>query len=207
MKRCIVIGSMPVELDLKSFITPEDYIYCADGGYLQAEKQGVTPHVIIGDFDSSPFPENCTAEIVKLPVIKDDTDTYYIARRIVKEKFTHALFFGVTGGRFDHTFANIQMLKYLAVEGIKATIYDKHTTFTAVRNGEVVLETQKNCYFSVFSMDEKCIGVCEKGGKYEIEDATVTNDFPIGVSNEFNDAPVTVSVKEGTLLIIVSRKD
>ena len=207
MKRCIVIGSMPVELDLKSFITPDDLIYCADGGYLQASKQGIIPHIIVGDFDSSPFPQNCTAEIVKLPVVKDDTDTYRIARMIVEQKFTHALFFGVTGGRFDHTFANLQMLKYLVSEGVQPIIYDKDTTFTAVKSGKVVVEPQQNCYFSVFSMDEVCTGVCERGGKYELDDATITNDFPIGVSNEFRDKPVEISVEKGTLLIIVSRKD
>jgi hypothetical protein len=30
MKRCIVIGSMPVEFDLKSIIEQDDYIICAD---------------------------------------------------------------------------------------------------------------------------------------------------------------------------------
>ena len=116
MKRCIVIGSMPVEIDLNRIINDDDFVFCADGGYLQAQKQGVVPHVIVGDFDSSPQPQDTTAVIEKLPVEKDDTDTYHIARQIVCDGFTHAVFCGVTGGRLDHTFANIQMLKFLALE-------------------------------------------------------------------------------------------
>lgn len=207
MKRCIVIGSMPVEIDLKDVITPDDFIYCADGGYLQAQKQGINPDIIVGDFDSSPQPENCTAKVIKLPVIKDDTDTYYIAREVIKEGFTHAVFCGVTGGRFDHTFANIQMLKFLAANGIKAEIVDKDTTLKAIKDGEIILQPKNDCYFSVFAMDEKCTGVSESGGFYEISDVELTNDFPIGVSNNFMGKPVKISVKKGTLLIVISRKD
>ena len=59
----------------------------------------------------------------------------------------------------------------------------------------------------MFSLDEKCTGVSEKGGKYELSDVELTNDFPIGVSNEFTGNPVTISVKNGSLLIITTKKD
>ena len=207
MKRCIVIGSMPVETELKSIVLSDDVIYCADGGYIEAQKQGITPHIIVGDFDSSPQPYDLSAEIVKLPVVKDDTDTYYIARQIVKSGFTSAVFLGVTGGRPDHTFANIQMLKFLAENGVEAKIVDKNSTYTVIKNSEITLPPQENCYFSVFSLDEKSNGVSEYGGKYELSDVELTNDFPIGVSNEFMGKPVTISVEEGSLLIITTKKD
>ncbi|MBE6886940.1 MAG: thiamine diphosphokinase [Ruminococcaceae bacterium] len=207
MKRCIVIGSMPVDVDLKRFITPKDYVFCADGGYLQALKQGIEPDVIVGDFDSSPHPHNIAAKIEELPVIKDDTDTYHIARQIIKDGFSEALFFGVTGGRPDHTFANIQMLKFLAQNRVNAQIIDKNSTYTVITDGQAELPATENCYFSVFALDEKCTGVTETGGFYEISDAEITNDFPIGVSNEFIGKPVTISVKKGSLLIITTGKD
>ncbi|MBP1550751.1 MAG: thiamine diphosphokinase [Oscillospiraceae bacterium] len=207
MKRCIVIGSMPVNFDLKSIVTPDDFIFCADGGYLQAQKQGIEADVIVGDFDSAPQPQNCTAKIEKLPVIKDDTDTYHIARQVIKDGFTHAVFCGVTGGRPDHTFANIQMLKFLAQNGVNAQIMDKNSCYTVIKDGKIELPAKDNCYFSVFSLDEKCTGVSETGGFYEIENAELTNDYPIGVSNEFIGKPVTISVKKGSLLIITTGKD
>lgn len=207
MKRCIVIGSMPVEINLKDIIKAEDFIFCADGGYLQAEKQGVVPHIIVGDFDSAPQPQNTSAQIVKLPVVKDDTDSYFIAKEIIKKGFDTALFFGMTGGRADHTFANIQMLKFLAENGVKASLKDKNSSYTVVKNSTITLENTENCYFSVFSLDETACGVTEKGGKYEIENATLSNSFPIGVSNEFIGSNVEISVEKGSLLIITARKD
>lgn len=207
MKKCIVIGSMPVEIDLKELISEEDFVFCADGGYLEAKKQGIEPDFIVGDFDSSPQPENCTAEIIKLPVIKDDTDTYHIARMIVEDNFTHAVFCGVTGGRPDHTFANIQMLKFLSKRGVSAQIVDKNSIYTVITNSKAEFSSKDKCYFSVFSLDEKCTGVTETGGFYEVNNADLTNDYPIGVSNEFIGNPVTVSVKQGSLLIIITGKD
>ena len=207
MKRCIVIGSMPVDFDLKSIIKADDFIFCADGGYVHAEKQGVVPNVIVGDFDSSVQPKQTSAQVVKLPVVKDDTDTYHIARQIVKEGYTHAIFCGVTGGRLDHTIANIQMLKFLEQNGVDATIVDKDTTIKVIINRKTVLQPQNDRYFSVFSLDEECVGVSEEGGKYSVCNAVLTNSFPIGVSNEFCGIPVEISVKKGSLLIITTKKD
>ena len=207
MKRCIVIGSMPVEFDLNDIITAQDYIICADRGYLHAKKQNVQPRLIVGDFDSAPPPSDTSAEVVTLPTEKDDTDSYYIARQIVKDGYTHAVFCGVTGGRPDHTFANIQMLKFMAKNGVDTVIVDKDSTYTVLVDGTTVLYPKENCYFSIFSLDEKCIGVSEKGGKYELSDVELTNDFPIGVSNEFEGKPVEITVKKGALLIITTKKD
>lgn len=207
MKRCIVIGSRPVDVQLKDIIEEDDFVFCADGGYIQAEKQGIKPDIIVGDFDSSVQPKESTAKIIKLPCEKDDTDSYYIARMIVERGYTHSVFFGVTGGRFDHTIANIQMLKFLENNGVDATIIDKNTSICVIKNRKKILKKCSNSYFSVFSLDEKSIGVSEKGGKYYIENVELTNDYPIGVSNEFAEEQVEISVKKGTLLIVVAKKD
>ena len=207
MKRCIVIGSMPVDFDLKSIMQHDDFVFCADGGYVHALKQGITPDIIVGDFDSSVQPTEISSKVVKLPCEKDDTDTYYIARQVIAEGYTHAVFCGVTGGRLDHTFANIQMLKFLEQNGVDASIVDRDTTINVITNRSIILPPQNDRYFSVFSLDEKCMGVSEKGGKYQLFGVEISNDFPIGVSNEFKGEAVEISVKEGTLLIITTKKD
>jgi thiamine pyrophosphokinase len=40
------------------------------------------------------------------------------------------------------------------------------------------------------------------GLKYPLSDAVLTCDMPLGVSNEFTGAPASVSVREGTLLVL-----
>jgi len=39
--------------------------------------------------------------------------------------------------------------------------------------------------------------------KYPLENAVLTNEFPIGIDNEFIGQPASISVKQGTLLVIV----
>jgi thiamine pyrophosphokinase len=53
----------------------------------------------------------------------------------------------------------------------------------------------------VFSAGERAEGVTLKGLKYPLEDATLTCDYPLGVSNEFAGGPAEVTVRDGTLLI------
>ncbi len=60
-------------------------------------------------------------------------------------------------------------------------------------------------YLSVFSLSDVSRGVSLRGLLYSMEDGTLSNDFPLGVSNEFIiDEEAEVSVKEGTLLISVN---
>ena len=68
------LAALPVE------IKKDDFIICADVGLKIAERFGVRPSVVIGDFDSYPNGRLYNGEKVVLPVEKDDTDTHYAVR-------------------------------------------------------------------------------------------------------------------------------
>ena len=77
-KRCVVIGSVEPDIDIKKYISTGDFVICADRGWIHAKNQGIDPDMIVGDFDSSPRPGTADADVVVLPVVKDDTDTLYL---------------------------------------------------------------------------------------------------------------------------------
>jgi thiamine pyrophosphokinase len=54
-------------------------------------------------------------------------------------------------------------------------------------------------------LQKDMIFVCIRGAKYELHDAELTSDFPLGVSNEWAAPEAEISLREGTLLIVSSR--
>ena len=61
-------------------------------------------------------------------------------------------------------------------------------------------------YVSVIAHSERAEGVWLKGLKYELQDAVLTNSYPLGVSNELIGKEASISVKNGTLLIVFPMK-
>lgn len=208
MKRCVIFGSVDIDFPVEKMIRDSDVIFCADRGWENAVKHGIKPDFIVGDFDSSEKPDGTDADITVLPTEKDDTDTYHIAKTVIENGFTDVLMVGLLGGkRIEHTFANIQTMLYFAKNRVNATAADKYSSITVIQNGRINLPPMENKFFSVFSLGEKANGISIKGAKYTVEDADISNDYPIGVSNEFCGCPVEISVKDGALLIVITEKD
>jgi thiamine pyrophosphokinase len=72
----------------------------------------------------------------------------------------------------------------------------------AIKNEKITLSGERGKTFSVFSFGEVATGVSIRGAKYEAEDATLTPDFPLGVSNSFTDSECEIEVKSGILLVM-----
>lgn len=64
----------------KSELSDDDFVICADGGYIYAQRFGIKPQLIVGDFDSSTMPDTDVPTIA-LPTEKDDTDTIYAIKQ------------------------------------------------------------------------------------------------------------------------------
>lgn len=176
-----------------------DHILCADAGYALARKINVSPDMVIGDFDTLPAPEG--ENVLRFPVMKDDTDAMLCARYGLEMGMRDFLIVGGLGGRLDHTLANLQTLIYLAERGAKAEICDGKMSVRALHNARTRIPRTAG-KLSVFALSGKCEGVCICGAKYEVENATLTPDFPIGMGNDFAAPYAEISVKEGTLLVL-----
>lgn len=114
----------------------------------------------------------------------------------------------MTGGRLDHTIANIQTLVYANRHGAKAEIVDKNCQILTVGSGQTVtVPYQRNYTLSVFSHSDLSTGVNIRGAKYELENATLESDFPLGVSNGFlENTSAEISVSTG-MLVVISNKE
>ena len=181
-----------------------DRILCADGGWKFAREASVKPECVIGDFDSSEEPEGEAIE--RHPVMKDDTDTMLCVKRALKGGELDFLIVGGFGGRLDHTLANIQTMQYLAERGARAVMDDGITRAETLKEGKTRVSRKKG-KLSVFSLTDKCEGVTIRGAKYELENGTLTNAFPLGVSNEYAESEAQIEVRKGCLLIIQESRE
>lgn len=200
MKRCVIIGGGEIADTqlLNQHIFNDDFVICCDGGYLHAQKAGIAPSLIVGDFDSADIPQT-DVETIVLPCEKDDTDSFFAAKEGLKRGFDTFLLFGVTGGRLDHTFAAVSILEYLQKSGAGGQIIDKNTR---IRVCNSTLTVANGCkYFSVFAIG-KAEGVCIRGAKYNLENAEICSHYQYGVSNEVAGDFATVSVGQGTVIIM-----
>ena len=184
----------------------DDFIIAADGGWLACRKTGITPDLLLGDFDSlSTQPD--FPNILRVPVEKDDTDTMLAVKTGLERGETEFHIYGGMGGRTDHTIANLQGLLYLADHGAQGWLYGDRERFTAIRDGSITLPAREKGIVSVFCMGADSQGVTIEGGQYTVHDAVLTSSFPLGVSNHYVGNPVRVTVTQGSLLIALIEKE
>ena len=201
-KICYIIGAGDIYTKGRFKADDDDYIICADGGYAHRTLLGREPDLVVGDFDSyGAIPE--TQEKVVAPREKDETDMLLAVNEGLKRGYKEFAIFGALGGsRFEHSVANIQLLSYICNQGCRGTLIHKGKLFTAFKNSGITLSEDNVGYISVFSLRDESSGVNIKNLKYEVENYTLTSDMPIGISNEFIGKKASISVEDGTLLVI-----
>lgn len=177
-----------------------DFVIAADGGLRACRGLGIEPDLAAGDFDSLGFvPEGLP--VMRVPVAKDDTDMQLCARLALERGYGKLYLCGGTGGRLDHTLANLQTLIWAARHGAAAYLLDGDFVYTALTGGELEISGPEDGIFSVFCFGAPAEGVCERGSLYTLDNARLDCGFPLGVSNHFLDGPARVSVERGELIV------
>ncbi len=197
-----IICGAPCGIEYKEHVT--GLVIAADGGLDNALSAGIIPDIAAGDFDSAKANVPSGVECVRVKPEKDDTDTI-LAADIASERGCKELrFFCALGGRYDHSFANIQMLYGLHRRGITARIYGNKAVLYFLSD-RAVIERYKG-YLSVFSYTGNAV-VSLRGVKYPLERGELNSGYPLGVSNEITADSAEITVHSGTVLIVEQRSD
>ena len=211
--KCIVIGAGDLTVNRLDYNSETDYLIAVDGGIMYCPILEVEPDLIIGDFDSvnrewkeaiQKIQENVPEKVEMLCPEKDDTDMYAALKRGLEAGYRNFRIYGATGGRVEHTIANIQCLLFLKHQDAVGYIMDGGGMMLVLENESISFRKEMEGYLSVFSLGKEAKGITLKGLKYTLDDYTMTNDYPIGISNEFIGETAEISVKDGKILVIVS---
>ena len=193
------------------------------------------PDIFVGDFDSadpelvSYYEEKEQTLMHPLPVHKDVTDSEEALHIALAAGCDPIYLIGMTGGRIDHTLANVQMLRQAARAGVRAFILDPLTRayiISAVSRTDSsigstddadsvmnsippVLRLHRNeaygDYISLVPLGGPVIGLTITGAEYPLTNANLTGDNSLGISNQFSDDEIAISFRYGDLLVIESR--
>lgn len=206
MRKCLIAGGGRIDnlSWLKKTAEECDYIIAADKGYKTLKKADVEIDIAIGDFDSLGYvPEDVIVK--KLKAEKDDTDTMTAVRYALDKGAEEILILGGAGGRLDHTVANLQTLSFIAYHGALGKLIDETNEIMGLIPGEYKFQNRAGHSLSTFSMTDEVTGLCENGVKYPLDNAVLTNKFPLGVSNEIVEDFAVISFKSGILFVCLSK--
>ena len=206
--RCVILAAGKVETPelLRPLLRRDDWIVAADGGMRLAAALRVRPSLLVADFDSldeSSVPEGTA--VCRLPVRKDSTDTLAAAVEGLHRGYRDFLLLGGTGGRLDHTLANLCVLLYLKKQGASAVLADERNRVEIWLPGSHRVEPVAGYKFSLIPFGGEVEGLTMINAAYPLQDARLTPDDPLGVSNEFTEVPVEISFSRGNLLFFLSK--
>ncbi len=186
----------------KQLLKSDDLIIAADSGFDHLKELGIIPDIFIGDMDSVQN-EVLAKEVIKLEVMKDETDTEAAVRLAVKKGAEKILIFGGIGTRLDHTMANILLLKSIFDMGISASIIDSHNEIFYLKD-KISITGKTGDTLSIIPLSDM-FGATTSGLFYKLKNDELKFGSSRGVSNVMTDDSCEITVTSGEALVIKSR--
>jgi thiamine pyrophosphokinase len=191
-----------------------DLVIAADAGAAWLAAQGIRPDVVIGDMDSvdPALLERLAAEGVTIerhPPDKDASDAELAIDRALRGGADEVVIIGALGGgRLDHELANLLLLADPAWRGVTVRVVRGGTVARAVHAGDqLTLTAAFGDLVTLLPVSGNAIGVRTHGLQYRLEGETLRMGRSRGLSNRVEQAPASVSLEGGTLLVIETQKE
>jgi thiamine pyrophosphokinase len=179
----------------------EDLVIAADGGYDTLISHGLRCDLVIGDCDSlNTVPSD--VECIRHPIEKDETDCFLAFFEGMRRGYRQFEIYGGTGGREDHTQANLALLLYAGQRGCQARLWGEQNVSEIIINEKRCFSLPRGKHFSAFAFGGDAAGVTISGAYYEAKDITLSPAFPLCTSNLSVGKEIFASVKRGALLIM-----
>ena len=194
---------------LKKYLDKADFIISADSGAYHCRMLGIKPDVMVGDFDSI---DGCAfnalkdtgTEVIRYPAEKDMTDSELAVEIAVSKGCSRVILLGATGSRLDHSVSNIFLLKKLLDSNIEGIIANEKNEVRLIRDN-ITLKREDGVFVTLLPISGDAAGVTTRGLYYPLENAVLAVGSSRGVSNQFSEDEAYVEVKNGLLLVIISR--
>jgi thiamine pyrophosphokinase len=215
MKRAIIFanGRMDVTPPLVADLQPDDLIIAADGGTQHCKLLGITPNVIIGDFDSLGISEirsyqQAGTEISQYPTHKDETDLELALIFALNHAFTQVYIIGALGNRWDMTLANLLLAVHTMFSQLTIRLLDGLDELAILRGpGQMDINDRPGDTLSLIPIGGDARGITTHGLVYPLADETLYFGSSRGVSNVIISDQTSVIIQTGILLLCISNRE
>lgn len=184
-----------------------ELLIAADSGAQTALDYGCVPAFVVGDLDSlSPQTlahlQQLGSRVVAAPAEKNETDTELAIELALHEGATHITLLGALGGtRFEHTFANLQLLA--AYDTVQIEIVDGTSRGWLLRGpGTTHVAGHPGDLLSLLPLMAAAEGVHTENLYYPLHGETLHFGRPRGISNVLVTEHAVVSLHKGLLLVV-----
>jgi thiamine pyrophosphokinase len=179
----------------------DDFIIGVDQALKYLNEQEIKVDLAVGDFDSLENKEILTRlKVVKLSNVKDVTDTHQALLEAMKLNPSSIEIIGGIGGRRIEHFIAITLL-FDVYPNLK--IKNENSTLFVLNKGMHNIHYEG--YISIFGFTKAILSL--RGFQYELLNYELNFFDPLGISNELKHNQGMIEVKEGSVLIILSKKE
>lgn len=184
-----------------------------DRGVLYLLDRNISVFAAFGDFDSVSEEEweiikGYSKEISRYKPEKDETDMELAIDWAIEKGATAITLYGATGGRMDHTVANMQLLLKVLTEypSIQIEMIDKQNKIRLHRAGTIysIKQSSEYPYISFFPYSTDIEGLTLVGFKYPLTNRNIPVSSILCISNELISEYGTFSFTKGILMMIRS---
>jgi len=208
MRAVVVADGDPAPSDAR-IAEEAELLIAADGGAGWLEEIGRRPDILVGDLDSvDPAVVRRLAaagtEVIRHPAEKDASDSELALGVALERGADEVVMLGALGGgRLDHELANLLLLADPELPGRDLRIVRAGTT-VRVLAGRASLELGcgPGSVVTLLPVGGNAQGVATRGLRYPLDGETLRVGRSRGLSNEVVEAPASVWLGAGTLLVI-----
>lgn len=202
----VLAGGDPVEPPLPRPLAMPDHVIAADGGYTTASVLGLDVDLLVGDLDSIDATDlerarDAGVRIERHPIDKDRTDLALALDAVLADGPAQVTVVGGHGGRLDHLLANVALLASDDYATLEITGLLGDTVVTVVQD-HAQLTGEPGSLVSLLAMHGPAVGVSTEGLDFPLADARLEAGSSLGVSNRCSTTSASVSVREGTVVVI-----
>jgi len=202
----LAVNGAPVSVRLmKQLARQSDLWVAADGGARQFFRAGLVPQVVIGDLDSLPVSLAKKIPPHRLIAVRtqQNNDLEKALSYLVKQGVTSCTLVGITGGRWDFSWANFLLLTRFAKKMQLKVVGEEWTLHVLARSA--CLTCVKGCRASLLPLTT-CSAVSIEGFVYPLRAAQLRVGTTRTLSNQTRCSRVRISLKSGVLGVYLETK-